>query len=173
MADYVTERRGAALGARLRRLCAIIDADAARVYADSGIRFEQRWFGVVNQLSLNGAMGVGALADALGISHPSVSEVRKSLEKAGLVRSATDQADSRRRVLTLTAAGDALVARLRPMWQVFDDVAEQLDAEAGGVTEVLTQLDRALARKPLHTRIAERLGSDGAEGAHSSPPTAE
>lgn len=163
MTNYVADMRGAALGARLRRLSAMIDADAARVYAAVGIRFEQRWFGVINQLALNGAMSVSALAEALGISHPSVSEARQSLEKAGLIRSAQDPADSRRRVLTLSPSGAQFASQLRPMWDVFDEVARQLDAEAGDVTQALTRLDQALARKSLYARLMERIGPSSGE----------
>lgn len=157
MTDYVAEMRGAALGARLRRLSAIIDADAARVYAASGIRFEQRWFGVINQLALNGPMSVSALAEALQISHPSVSEARQSLERAGLIQSASDPKDSRRRILALSPPGVEFVNRLRPMWEVFEEVARQLDAEAGGVTQMLARLEQALARRSLYARIMDGI----------------
>lgn len=163
MKDYVAAMGGAALGARLRRLSAAIDADAARVYAASGIRFEQRWFGVVNQLALAGSLSVRQLADALGISHASISETRQSLEMAGLITSTADPADARRRVLALTSSGELLVAKLRPLWAAFDAVARELDTEAGGVTEALARLERALAQSSLYERIAgivERFGSD-------------
>lgn len=157
MGDYVADKRGAALGARLRRLSARVDTDVARVYATCGIQFEQRWFGVINQLALNGAMSVSALADALGISHPSVSEARRLLEKAGLVRSEPDPADSRSQAISLTPTGETLVHRLRPLWRLFDEIAEELDAEAGGVTEALGQLEQALACRSLHARITDRM----------------
>jgi DNA-binding MarR family transcriptional regulator len=161
MADYIAEMRGAALGARLRRLSATIDADVARIYRGNGISFEQRWFGVINQLALNGPMSVGLLAEALGISHPSVSEARQSLEKAGIIQSATDPEDSRRRVLSLTSTGAELVSRLRPTWEVFDEVARQLDIEAGEITQALARLEQALARKSLYARISDRMGAKG------------
>jgi DNA-binding MarR family transcriptional regulator len=161
MTDYVRAMRGAALGARLRRLSAAIDADAARVYAAEGIAFEQRWFGVINQLALNGQMSVSSLADALGISHPSVSEARQSLEKAGLIKSAQDPADSRRRVLTLSPAGAELICQLRSVWDVFDQIARQLDDEAGGIAQALDRLEQALARQSLYARVMDGIASSG------------
>jgi MarR family transcriptional regulator, organic hydroperoxide resistance regulator len=155
--DFVADKGGAALGARLRRLSAAIDADAARIYAAHGVRFEQRWFGVINQLALFGPSGVRDLAAALGISHASVSETRQSLQKAGLVTSADDPADARRRLLTLSPSGAALVARLRPLWDAFDDAARELDAEADGVTAALARLEQALAERPLSERVRSRL----------------
>ena len=164
MKDYVAELGGAALGARLRRLSAAIDADAARVYAASGIRFEQRWFGVINQLAIAGPLSVRQLADVLGITHASVSETRQSLEKASLITSEADPGDGRRRVLNLSPSGKTLVTQLQPLWNAFDDAGRELDAEAGGVTEALARLEQAFTRRSLRERIAaamaQRSGAD-------------
>lgn len=156
MKDYIAEVGGAALGARLRRLSAAIDADASRVYAAAGIRFEQRWFGAINQLALAGPLSVRQLADLLGITHASISETRRSLEAAGLIISHDDPKDGRRRVLTLSPSGEALVVQLQPLWAAFDDAARELDVEAGGVTEALARLEQALARRSLYQRVAAR-----------------
>jgi DNA-binding MarR family transcriptional regulator len=161
MKDHIAELGGAALGARLRRLSAAIDADAARIYAARGIRFEQRWFGVINQLALAGPLSVRQLADLLGITHASVSETRQSLEVAGLIASQVDPSDGRRRVLTLSPSGEALVAQLQPLWDAFDEAARELDAEAGGVTEALARLEQALAQRSLHERIATMAQRSG------------
>lgn len=157
MKDYVSEMGGAALGARLRRLSAAIDADAARIYAAHGTRFEQRWFGVLNQLAITGPQGVQELAAVLGISHASISETRQSLERAGLIVAAADKDDARRRVLALSPAGTALVAQLRPLWDAFDAAARELDTEAGGVTKALAKLEKALARQSLSERVNAKM----------------
>ena len=156
MTDYSRSQGGAAIGARLRRLSESFDGDAARIYAQLGVRFEQRWFGVLNQLALQGASSVGALATTLRITHASVSQTRQSLEAAGLVASEPDPADARRRRLALTDAGRDLVARLTPLWKAFDAAALELDAEAGGIAAALDRLDDALARRSLFRRILDR-----------------
>lgn len=160
--DYVAAAKGAALGARLRRLSATIDADAARVYAARGISFEQRWFGILNQLALVGPLSVRDLARKLGISHASVSETRRSLEAAGLVISRADPDDARRRMLALSSLGMALVAELRPLWDAFDVAALLLDRETG-VTEALVRVEEALARKSLYDRIHDAVHAAGQE----------
>jgi DNA-binding MarR family transcriptional regulator len=160
--DY-TQRLGAsALGARLRRLSETIDADAARIYADLGVAFEQRWWGVMEHLNDHGPAAVGELARALGISHPSVSQTRRSLEAAGLVDAKPDAQDARSRRLALTRTGRALYRRLAPLWAAMDEVSIELNAEAGDVVAVLEKLDAALARRPLHERITAALAR-GAE----------
>ena len=109
--DYSREAGGAALAARLRRLSERIDRDGSRIYAAQDIRFEQRWYGLLNQLVLNGPMSIGDIAQALRITHVSVSQASRSLEAAGIITSAASPNDARRRQLTLTAKGNALVAR--------------------------------------------------------------
>ena len=160
-ADYSRGKGGEALGARLRRLSERIDYDGSRIYAARGVAFEQRWYGVMNQLTLNGPMSVGELAAALRITHVSVSQTSRSLEKAGLAVSAADPADARRRRLRLTGEGEALAARLAPLWRAFSRAAEDLNAEAGDAVQALDRLDDALARRSLFDRIQDELNGDG------------
>jgi DNA-binding MarR family transcriptional regulator len=154
--DYTRSVGGAGIGARLRRLSESIDGDIARVYAAWGVEFEQRWFGVLNQLALNGPATVGELASALRITHVSVSQTRNSLEKAGIVVCESDPSDARRRKLVLTDAGLELIDRLRPLWQTLDEVALELTEEAGDLIACLDRLEDALARRAMLTRIMSR-----------------
>lgn len=156
--DYSRNSGGAALAARLRRLSERLDRDGTRIYAAKGIRFEQRWYGLINQLVLNGPMSIGDIAQALRITHVSVSQASRSLEAAGLITSAPSTRDARRRQLTLTEAGNALVAELSPLWSAFNAVAEELNTEAGDVVRWLDRLDDALARMSLFDRVADRVG---------------
>lgn len=158
--DYSTKKGGAALGARLRRVSEAIDRDATRIYAEMGIAFEQRWFGVLNQLALNGPMTVSALADALRITRASVSQSRQSLEESGLVVSKAHPSDARQRHLVLTGKGRKLVNRLASLWRAMDEAAREVDEEAGQVVAVLDRLDAALARKSMFDRIAEKMAAD-------------
>ena len=155
--DPSRDARGAALGARLRRLSERLDRDSTRLYAALGIRFEQRWFGTLNQILLNGPMTVGEIAAALGVTHVSVSQARRSLEAEGLVHSLADEKDARRRPLALTAHGAARVAELTPIWQALAESAEALNAEAGDVVALLDRLDAALDARALFDRAVDSM----------------
>ena len=93
--DYSRLAGGAALGARLRRLSERIDRESAQLYAAFGIEFEQRWFGILNQIMRNGPMTVGDIASALRLTHVSIGQARRSLEAKGFVHSLTDGKDAR------------------------------------------------------------------------------
>lgn len=158
--DYPRSARGGALAARLRRASAAIDADAARVYAALGVEFEQRWFGVLDALTQEESLTVNELASFLGVSHAAVSQTRQSLEQGGLIVSIADPDDARRRKLALSAEGQALVERLRPVWTALAEVALELDKEAGGITHRLDQLETSLARRSLFERIMARVNGN-------------
>jgi len=153
--DYTRRVGGEAIAARLRRLSEALDGDTARVYAALGIDFEQRWFGVLNQIALSGPMTVGELAAVLRITHVSVSQTRRSLETAGILVSQADPKDARRKPLALTPKGRELVERLAPLWAAFAAASRDLDAEAGDAAALFDRLEDALARRSLFDRIMD------------------
>jgi MarR family transcriptional regulator, organic hydroperoxide resistance regulator len=155
--DYFKIAGAAGLGGRLRRLSERIDREAGRIYKEMGVVFEQRWLGVLDLLSLHGALTVGELADALGVSHVAVSQVRGALAARGLIDFKPHSTDGRKRALYLTPQGKALVARLRPLWTMLDEVAVELNLEAGNVLQALDRLERALDHESLTDRTARRI----------------
>lgn len=157
---YTTRMGAAAIGARLRRLSERIDRDAARLYAEAGVDFEQRWFGVVNQLALFGPLTVGELATALGVSHAAVSQIRTGLAAAGLISWEADKANARMRRLSLTDEGRARVVQLEPLWKALSAVAVDLNDEALDALAALDRLERAATRLSLYDRVKARIDED-------------
>lgn len=146
------------MGARLRRLSERFDRETTRIYAAQGVGFEQRWYGILNQIVLNGPMTVGEIAAALRVTHVSVSQARRALEDAGLIMTLSDKSDARKRRLELSVDGQALVTRLAPLWQALSDSAAELDAEVGGLVRMIDCLEDALEARSLFDRVANRVG---------------
>lgn len=146
-----------AIGKRLRRLSSLIDQDVKRFYDAEGVSFEQRWFGVLNELALKGPMSVKDLAEALRITHASVSETRKSLEERKLIGSRPDKEDGRQRLLSLTKSGEAFIETMQPLWQALEDVSVELNTETRNVVAALDRLSAALDKKSLFERAREKL----------------
>jgi DNA-binding MarR family transcriptional regulator len=156
--DYSRSFGGSALAARLRRISERLDRDGTRVYAAYGIYFEQRWYGVLRQLVARGPLSVGEIATELRISHASVSQARRSLEKAGIVISTSSAADGRRRTLCLTDEGLKLCRRLTPLWDDFNVVANELNEKSGNIVRLLDRLDDLLGERSMFDRIKDRAG---------------
>ena len=60
-----------------------------------------------------GRDGVGAVAELIGLSQPTVTRSALALERDGLVRREVAEADGRRRILALTPRGERLLAEKR------------------------------------------------------------
>ncbi|WP_254054375.1 MarR family winged helix-turn-helix transcriptional regulator [Sphingorhabdus sp. EL138] len=157
--DYTGSLHGAALGARLRRLSEAMDRDASSTYRLVGIEFEQRWFGVLNQIILNGPMSVNEIAGALGITHVSVSQSRQALQKAGYVTSRQDRNDGRRREIILTKKGRDLTEKLKPLWHALEKAAAELNEQAGDLVTLINKAEAALENRTIYERVQDYLSS--------------
>lgn len=93
------------------------------------------------------------LARILGVEPPTVAKMVGRLEAAGFAERATDPADARVRVVTLTARGRAAAVEVEQVW----DVLSARTAAALSATEA-EQLATLLGR------VAASLGEDDAGG---------
>ena len=85
-----------------------------------GLRATQ--FSVLVGLALGGPRPIGALAEALGLEHTTLTRGAALLERNGWI--ATDQStDGRERPLRLTPAGRAKLEEAFPAWREAQDIA--------------------------------------------------
>jgi DNA-binding MarR family transcriptional regulator len=141
------------LGTRLRLLLAALDGELQAVYDAAGEPFRPRFYPVAQILRAQGSGTVGSLAARTGVSQPAMTQTLSEMRARGLV--ATDAPG--RRVL-LTAEGEALCARLAPVWRAVEAAAVELDRELpsplGGT--VAMALER-LAARPFGERIRSAM----------------
>jgi MarR family transcriptional regulator, organic hydroperoxide resistance regulator len=158
--DYLLSYGNAAIGARLRRLVERIDRESTAVYTHFGVRFEQRWMGVLLLLSERDQMTVGELAEALRISQPSVSQTLRSLQGAKIVTAKGDPRDKRRRVQRLTPLGRRLLTRVQPIWAALMEAARDLEREGIDLLTPIDRIERSLDRRPILERALAYLAPD-------------
>ena len=158
----------AAIGGRLRRLSERIDEDCSRIYAENGIVFEQRWLGVMNLLATEGSQSVGTLAAKLGISHASISQSRKSLQKAGFIIAQVDKKDARSVRLRLSPAGRRLFARISPIVEILRRISVEANEEAGHPLAAIERLEQAMNRRSLYERYQAIVSKKDANGRSES-----
>lgn len=149
------------LGTRLRRIGELLQADSQRIMDRLEVPLQAGQYPLLAAISRLGPLSVGELAVALGVTQPGVTRAAGLLTKAGYltVRKGTD--DQRVRRLSLTAAGEALIARSSAeIWPVIEaavrDVCDRLE---GRLIDQLDGLEDALAEKPLHRRALEIEGN--------------
>ena len=152
--DLMKDLGSLGLGSRLKRLSDKIMQDGIRVYRESGVDFEPRWFPLYQYLDRFGPSPVMDIARGLGISHPAVNQVAGQMVQARLIATYRDARDKRRRLLALTSEGRALKPVLTSLWSSISvAVNGVLDESQVAFLQDLDAIEMALDRQGLYARL--------------------
>jgi DNA-binding MarR family transcriptional regulator len=145
----------------VRLLLDAMDADIARLYAERGITgMRPRFVAPLIRLGRRGGMTIRQLAESLEVTHSAMSQTVAALQRDGLVTTAPG-ADARTREVELTDRGREVLPFLEAEWRATEAVVAELDAEIPyPLTQVVRDLETALARRSFHDRIADRLAGE-------------
>ena len=152
--DLMKELGSLGLGSRLKRLSDKIMQDGIRVYRESGVDFEPRWFPLYQYLDRFGPSPVMDIARGLGITHPAVNQVAGQMMQARLIATYRDARDKRRRLLALTREGRALKPVLTSLWSSISvAVNGVLDESQVAFLKDLDAIEAAVDRQDLYARL--------------------
>lgn len=158
--DVVKELGYLTLGTRLKRLGERLQAQTQVVIESEGVDVPASHFPLLGALERLGALSVGELTEAIGLSQPGITRMLDKLQAEGWVHSTQSTSDRRVRTIELTRSGRQLISRSkRAIWPMLE--AAVSDACAGAAQPLLpalAALEEALAVAPLSVR-AERLRS--------------
>jgi DNA-binding MarR family transcriptional regulator len=145
----------------LRLLQSAMDDEIARLYIESH-HDEVKPSYVMELLRLNarGPMTITELAESVQRTHSATSQKVAAMRAAGLVRTVPGT-DARTRKVTLTARARRMAGKLAAEWRATEAALAEIEQEIPyPLSQVVTDMAAALARKSFHDRIAERLASD-------------
>jgi DNA-binding MarR family transcriptional regulator/predicted GNAT family acetyltransferase len=152
-----------ALGSRFKAISESLYAAANVAYREQGHDIDAHWFPVLRYLQVKGPASVTEIANAIGQTHPAVSQLAAKLRKAGWLTRRTDRADARRGVLDLSAEAERKLDRLGPLWCAIRRGAGAAAARGqGSLLEALTSFEGDIASGRLAAEIRaqhERLRS--------------
>jgi DNA-binding MarR family transcriptional regulator/predicted GNAT family N-acyltransferase len=152
--DFYQQVGKVALGSRLRRLSDRFLEDAAKVYALYEVPLDAKWFPVFYVLSHQDEASITEIAQSIGHTHPSVSQIAKEMSKRGLVAIAKHQTDARVSVVRLTEAGKALIPNFETQCQDVAQTVEALLAEAQhDLWRAIEEVEFLLANKSFFERV--------------------
>jgi DNA-binding MarR family transcriptional regulator len=143
----------------LRQLLDAMEADIARLYTERGITgVRPRFVAPLIRLGRKGGMTIRQLAESLEVTHSAMSQTVSALQRDGLVTTAPG-ADARTREVVLTERARTIVPFLEAEWRATEQAVAELDAEIPyALSQVVRDLEAALARRSFHDRIVDRLG---------------
>lgn len=161
--DVVKELGYLTLGTRLKRLGERLQAQTQVLLEQANLEVPASHFPLLGALDKLGALSVGELTEALGISQPGVTRMLDKLATEGLVQSVQSEDDRRVRTIALSKSGRQVVTRAKRMaWPVIE--AAVADACTGGarpLLAVLAALETSLAAAPLNARAARLRSREG------------
>ncbi|MFF2129921.1 MarR family winged helix-turn-helix transcriptional regulator [Streptomyces olivochromogenes] len=166
MADpHVLDPTQQSLWRPLRLLQASMDADIAQVYSEQQIDgLKPSYVMELLRLHACGPMTIAELAESVQRTHSALSQKVAAMRTAGWVQTVVGD-DARTRKVTLTDKARSIVDRLAAEWRATEAAVAELEAEIPyPLSQIVTDIERALERKSFHDRIAEKLAEDPAWG---------
>lgn len=127
--DFYLQVGKLALGSRLRRLSEKLTEDAAKIYSLYEIPMDTKWFPVFYVLSHKKEASITEIAQIIGHSHPSVSQIIKEMKKKGLAATYKSAEDARVNVASLTSRGKQLIPKIEKQYLDVTQAVEDLLSE--------------------------------------------
>lgn len=144
------------LGSRLKRIGENLQANTQRILQEHGVGIQVTQYPYLAALDRDGALTVGEIAEAVGISQPGATRAIGQLSDAGLVDISVGD-DQRRRQVALTDAGrDVILFAKQTVWPDVEAAVTNLCNGFGtDLLQHLAAIEDGLAERPLTQRIPE------------------
>lgn len=154
MTDLLQDLGATFLGSRLKRLGERMQAGAAKVALDAGLSVQPAHMPLLAALD-GQSLSIGQLVQVVGISQPGITRGIGQLAELGLVQSEQGD-DGRQRSISLTPAGNAVLARAK--LYVWPQIEEAVNALFGGQPEgfikQIADIEAALSDNPIDVLAA-------------------
>lgn len=153
--DIVRELGLLCLGTRMKRIGERVQSDTQAILDAFGGELVAGHCPFLAALDRLGPLTIGELADAVGVAQPGATRAVKQMIAAGLLESGMAEGDRRRRIIRLTASGEAAVKFAETeLWpRVAAAVADLCANLSGHLEPQLAAIEDKLAARPLIDRI--------------------
>lgn len=145
-----------ALGSRLRRLSDLLTEEASKIYALYDIAMQPKWFPVFYVLSGGGEKTITEIAQEIGHTHPSVSQIVREMAKKGYVKEKKGKKDGRKNFVTLSPAGEVIHEKMQDQFRDVGAAVENAMKETQyDLWKAIAEWEFLLEQKSLLRRVQE------------------
>lgn len=155
MMNVIDESGILAISTRLQRLSEQLRKDGALLYKSFDIEFEPKWFPVIYTLYHKEVLSVVEIANEIGYTHPSTISLLKELEKQKLIRSKKDRLDERKRLILLTAKGQELIVKMKPVWDIMSSVLSEIADNQNNLLKAINEAESKIANQSFLQRALQ------------------
>lgn len=156
-----------AVATRLKRLSERLSQDVSKIYKESEVDFEAKWYLILELLNREKTLAITEISDNLELSHAAVVQFVDQLLERKLIKTGIDKKDARKRLISLSSGGKKVLSELEPILKVIkNENRKWLNEADGDILNILTQLEEALDKKSMYQRVKICL-LEQAEGKNS------
>lgn len=149
-----------ALGSRLRQMSERMTQEAARIYGLYELDIEPRWFPVLYSLRQQEGQSVAQLAEDIGHSQASVSQVIKEMAKQDYITITKGTTDARKTIITLSEKSRQQLPALDTQMQDVSTAVDLMMAQTQhNLWKALDELDYQLDQQGLFDRVNQQRKS--------------
>ena len=144
------------LGSRMKRIGERLQADTQRIMGEHGAMLQAGQYPFLAAVDRLGPLTVGELAEAIGITQPGATRAVAQLAELGLLEVEPAPDDQRRRIISLSSRGRAVVdTGKRDVWPQIESAVRDLCGDLSGpLLDQLAAIEDGLAETPLERRTA-------------------
>ena len=155
--DFYSKTGKMAIGTRLRKLGESITEDAAQIYKLYDVGLQPRWFPVFYILSEDAYVPITSIANKIGHSHVSVSQIVKEMKKNGLVVDKMDPTDARKTLVALSNKGKREAEKIKDQYQDVGNAVEAIFSQTTyDLWKAIEEWEHLLEQKTLFKRVVEQ-----------------
>ena len=145
-----------AIGSRLRGLSDTITNDAAKLYELYGVDIQPRWWPVFYSLTESEENSITAIANEIGQTHASVSQVVREMVKSGFVTERRNKNDQRKNFVSLTEKGRNAAMNLEKQHEDVSAAINRIFSESQyDLWKAIEEWEYLLEQKSLLRRVEE------------------
>ncbi|MDR2954876.1 MAG: GNAT family N-acetyltransferase [Prevotella sp.] len=154
--DFFKQTGKMAIGSRLRMLNDKITEASSQIYDLYDTELKPKWFPVFFVLSDGETKTITSIAQKIGHTHPSVSNIIKEMVKDGLIVEKKDKADGRRNMVELSEKGKKIASKMSDQYTdvtaAIENISKQTTHDLWGALE---EWEFLLSEKSLLQRVIE------------------
>ncbi len=155
--DFYHHTGKMALGSRLRKLSERFSEEAVKIFAMYEVPLDPKWFPVFYVLSQKGESSIKELAEIIGHSHASVSQIVKEMTRRGFTTSAKHHSDARVSVVRLTEQGKKIQPKIALQYTDVTKAVDELMSEMqNDFWRAIEEIEFLLDQKDIFTRVREK-----------------
>ena len=148
-----------ALGSRLKRLSDQLMREVTLIYQELGIDFDPYHMPIFKLVSEKKELTISEISKSINVTQPAVTQYVNTLLAKKLVISKIGKYDKRKRKISLTHSGNALLKELKPVWKIIDEELKKLThhTENRTLLDHITYVEHELNKKSFSVTVLKKL----------------